>query len=173
MHLELSRLKDGRLTQSFAITGGDLVLAGFPAEVREPLTLEVELVHASHGTYVMTGELTGTVVEPCRRCLEPVQVALYDRFRVIYQHADRNGDSDTGDEDIVAIDPQTTRIEIDPQVRDRLFIETAQFVVCDEECRGICPVCGVNLNETTCTCVVEITDPRWEALETLRRRDSA
>jgi uncharacterized protein len=89
---------------------------------------------------------------------------------VIYQHKDRSGGEDTGDEDIVAIDPDATRIEIDNQVRDRLFIEIEQYVVCDEECRGICPICGAHLNETTCDCVVEIADPRWEALQTLRRR---
>jgi uncharacterized protein len=172
MHLDLSRLKGGRLTQSFTIPGGDPILGGYPAEVPGAIALEVELTNPSHGTYVMTGELSGTIIEPCRRCLEPVEVELDDRFRVIYQHTGRNGAEDTGDEDIVAIDPQAARIEIDDQVRDRLFVETDQYVVCDDECRGICPICGANLNETTCECVIETTDPRWEALETLRRQAS-
>jgi uncharacterized protein len=172
MHLDLNRLKGGRLRQSFRIPGGDPILTGYPAEVPEAIMLDVELTNPSHGTYVMTGELSGTIIEPCRRCLKPVEVELDDRFLVIYQHPGRNGSEDTGDEDIVVIEPQATRIEIDDQVRDRLFVETDQYVVCDEECRGICPICGANLNETTCECVVETADPRWEALETLRRQAS-
>ncbi|MFN2420112.1 MAG: DUF177 domain-containing protein [Gemmatimonadota bacterium] len=172
MHLDLSRLKGGRLRQSFVIPRGHPLLAGYPAEVPEAIMLAVELTNPSHGTYVMTGELSGTVIEPCRRCLEPVEVELDDRFRVIYQHTGRNGGEDTGDEDIFAIEPQATRIEIDTQVRDRLFVETEPYVVCDEKCRGICPICGANLNETPCACVIEVADPRWEALQALRQQGS-
>lgn len=170
MHVDLSRLDGGRLRHTFMIAPGDPILGGYPAEVREPITVDVELTNPSHGTYVMTAALRGSVMQPCRRCLTPVEVEVDDRFRVIYQHAARRDrEEGTGDEDIVLIDPRATRIEIGREVRDRLFIETQQFALCLEECRGLCPTCGVNLNETQCECVVEISDSRWAALATLRR----
>lgn len=169
MHLDLTRMVGGRLRQSFAIAPGDPILGGYRAEVREPIALDVELTNPSRGTYVMTGELMGSVLEPCKRCLTPVEVELDSRFRVIYQHASRSeSDAEPEDDDIVTIDSAAGGIEIGREVRDRLFVETEQYVLCDEECRGICPVCGGNLNETHCECVVEVAHPGWKALEGLR-----
>ena len=59
------------------------------------------------------------------------------------------------------------RIELDAQVRDRLFLETERFPICTEDCRGICPQCGRNLNEGPCDCTLETVDSRWKALERL------
>jgi uncharacterized protein len=169
MQLDLNRLVDGRLRTTFEVAPGSPVLAGYPAEVREPFVVDVELTNPTHGTYVMTADVHGRVMEPCRRCLIPVEVAVEDRYRVVYQHRGPRQGEDTGDEDIVTIDPGANVIEIDREVRDRLFVETEQYALCMEECRGICPNCGANLNLTTCDCVVENGDPRWQALESLRR----
>ena len=169
MHLELNRMVGGRIRQTFHVAPGDPLLAGYPVEVREPIQLDVELTNPTHGTYVLTGTIEGTGVEPCRRCLTPVEVEVEDRFRVIYQYPGR-GDEEIEDADIVTLDPGADRIEIDDEVRDRLFIETDLYAVCTEECRGLCATCGVNLNDTTCECEATTVDARWHALETLRRR---
>lgn len=168
MHLDLNRLVGGRLRQTFAIAPGSPLLSGYPAEVLEPLALEVELANPSHGTYVLRGEIRGEAVEPCRRCLTPVEVEIRDRFRAIYQHRGRDGE-ETGDEDIITIEPGADRIDIENEVRDRLLVEAQQYALCREECKGICPVCGANRNVTECSCVAETSDPRWRPLESLRR----
>ena len=170
MQLDLGRMVGGRLRQTFHIAPGDPLLGGYPVEVQEPIQLDVALTNPTHGTYVLTGTIEGSGLEPCRRCLAPVQVEVEDRFRVVYQHPGRGQGEESGDEDMVLIDPGTTRLEIDDAVRDRLFVETQLYALCSEECRGICPTCGVNLNETTCECEVTTVDDRWRALETLRRR---
>jgi len=170
MHLDLNRMVGGRLRKTFAIAPGDPLLGGYPVEVREPIRLDVELTNPTHGTYVLTGAIEGSGIEPCRRCLTPVEVEVEDRFRVVYQYPGRDQDEETGDEDLVLIDPGADRIEIDEAVRDRLFVETELYALCSDECRGICPSCGANLNETTCDCEVAVGDARWHALESLRRR---
>jgi uncharacterized protein len=40
--------------------------------------------------------------------------------------------------------------------------------LCREDCRGLCPTCGEDLNVTACGCAAEAADPRWEALRLLR-----
>lgn len=168
--LDLSRLVGGRLRQTFHLAPGNPILGGYPAELKEPIELQVELMNPSHGTYVMTAELSGEAVEPCRRCLTPVEVEVRDRFRVVYQERGRDGEEEeAGDEDIVMIDAGANRIDIEKEVRDRLFIETDQFALCTEACKGICPACGANRNTTPCNCVVESNDHRWQALASLRR----
>jgi len=170
MFVDLNRLEDGSLDQRFEIGRESPVLAGFEAEVREPLILEVQVRHPSGATYVVNGELTGTVFAPCRRCLEPTEIPIEESFRVIYQEPGRDAlrSHEPGDDDIVWLDRNATRIELDQQVRDRLFVETERFPVCRPECRGICPQCGQNLNRGSCGCRFEAVDRRWEALERLQ-----
>lgn len=169
MFLDLTRLDEGRLEERFEIRPDHPVLEGYDAEVREPLVLDVRLDNPSHRTFVMTARLSGTVFRPCRRCLEPVGVPIDEEFRVVFQEAGRDAErsDEPGDDDIVWVDPGAARIEIDRQVRDRLFLETERYPLCREECRGMCPICGRNLNEGDCDCEVRTTDSRWSALEKL------
>ena len=170
MLVDLNRLDDGRLDQRFAIDRESPALEGFDAEVREPLTLEVELAQPSGETYVLEATLRGTVWEPCRRCLTPTGIPLEESFRVVYQEPGRDArqSDEPGDDDIVWIERGAQRIELDQQVRDRLFLETDRFPLCRPGCRGICPSCGQNLNEGSCDCRLETADTRWKALEGLQ-----
>lgn len=174
MHLDLTQLRDGRLEARFELGPDHPVLEGYEPEVREPIAVEVELVHPSQRTFVMTARIVGTVFEPCRRCLTPTAVEIDETFRTVFQEPGRDADSseESGDDDIVWIENGAARIEIDRQVRDRLFLETERFPVCREECAGICPVCGTNRNEEECDCVVETVDARWSALENLDFEES-
>lgn len=169
MYVDLSRLEDGYLSRTFEIDGESPILAGFEAEVREPLTLDVEVRNPSGGTYVVTGRLMGAAAAPCRRCLTPTRVPIDVPLRVVYQEAGRGArpGEDSGDDDVVWLERGATRIELDAQVRDRLFLETDSFPICREDCRGICPQCGRNLNEGPCDCTFETADSRWKALEGL------
>ncbi|MDX1624429.1 MAG: DUF177 domain-containing protein [Gemmatimonadota bacterium] len=171
MFLDLTKLDErGRLEERFEIGPDHEVLDGFRAEVREPLVLDAELVNPSGRTYVLNARLSGIAFAPCRRCLTPVGIPIDHQFRVVYQEPPR-GEEPEGedDEDAIAwIDRGATKIEIDRAVRDRLFLESERFPLCDEECAGLCPVCGVDRNEEDCDCVVETVDARWQALEEFR-----
>ena len=169
MFVDLSRLEDGYLAQSFELDRESPILDGLDAEVHEPLTFDVEVRNPSGGTYVVTGRLTGAAVAPCRRCLTPTRIPIDVALRLVYQEAARDAKpgGDSGDDDVVWLERGAKRIELDAQVRDRLFLETDRFPVCMEDCRGICPRCGRNLNEGPCDCTVETVDSRWKALEGL------
>lgn len=169
MKLDLQNLKEGRLRRAFAIGPDHPVVRGLDGEVREPLSLDVELTNPAAGTYVMTAELSGEVIEPCRRCLEPAEVELDERFRMVYRERARDlEDEETGDEDLVLIERGENEIEIDGEVRDRLFLETDRYPLCRPDCEGICPKCGQNRNAGSCDCELDEVDSRWKALEELR-----
>ena len=170
MFLELSRLDDGRLDARFEIDGKSPVLRGFEPEIDDPLILDVTLRMPSGSTYVLTGRLSGTAMAPCRRCLKPASIPIEVPLRVVFQERGRDarGEVDPGDDDIVWLERGATRIELDQQVRDRLFLETERFPLCTPDCKGICPQCGQNFNEGSCDCSFEAVDSRWEALEGLK-----
>jgi uncharacterized protein len=167
MYVDLTRLEDGYLSRSFEIGRESPVVQGLDAEIEEPLAFDVEVRNPSGGTYVVSGRLRGAAVAPCRRCLTPTRVEIDVPFRLVYQEAGRGakpGD-DSGDDDVVWLEHGAGRIDLGPQVRDRLFLETERFPICREDCRGICPECGRNLNEGSCDCSFETVDTRWKALE--------
>ncbi|MBW3660150.1 MAG: DUF177 domain-containing protein [Gemmatimonadetes bacterium] len=169
MRLDLTKLREGRLEERFEIGPDHPVLEGYDFEIREPIGVDVELVHPAQRTFVMTARIRGTALEPCRRCLVPTAVEIDETFRTVFQEPGRDAEEsdEPGDDDIVWIDRGAAGIEIDRQVRDRLFLETERYPVCREECKGICPVCGTNRNEKECSCTVETVDSRWGELEKL------
>jgi uncharacterized protein len=59
-------------------------------------------------------------------------------------------------------------IELEDILREQVLLALPMQRVCSESCKGICPVCGKNRNETDCGCHVEGTDDRWGALRNLK-----
>lgn len=171
MLLELSQLDGGRLEKTFRVASGDPLLAGYEADLREPLEIAVELTNPSAGTYVMSALLQGNVTLSCRRCLDPVSVPVRHRFRVIYQQPSRVRGDEPEDESLVPLAAKARHIDIRGEVRDRLFLETERFPVCREECQGLCPECGQGLNLGPCGCVVETADARWAVLKRMALED--
>ena len=169
MILDLTRLVHGRLDGSFRVAPDSPVFEGLAGEIGEPFGLVATLRQSGADTYVLDAQLHGTVARLCRRCLRPVDLDVDDRFRVVYQIADR--DDDTDENGLVLLPPGTTRIDLTGPVRDRLFLGIPQYPLCREDCAGICPICGTDLNEGTCSCETEEGESAWiEALQAVRER---
>jgi uncharacterized protein len=61
-------------------------------------------------------------------------------------------------------------IDVDPVVREQIVLALPPYPVCGEGCKGLCSVCGANLNEGECGCDRRVPDPRWAGLEKLRQK---
>jgi uncharacterized protein len=59
-------------------------------------------------------------------------------------------------------------IDLDPIVREQLLLALPSYPVCSEGCKGLCPVCGGNLNERECGCDRHVPDPRWAGLKNVK-----
>jgi uncharacterized protein len=108
-----------------------------------------------------TGAVTAPWEGPCRRCLGTACGTVTTEVRELFE---------------VASDEEETyplkgdRVDLEPLVRDAVLLELPQAPLCMEECQGLCPTCGANRNEGTCTCDTTPRDPRWSALDQLRER---
>jgi uncharacterized protein len=71
-------------------------------------------------------------------------------------------------EEVYPLPEKGGTLDLTEAVREHVLLSVPEFVNCDEACRGFCPRCGANLNETTCECRTEEEDPRWAALRRLR-----
>ena len=93
----------------------------------------------------VSGQVQGTAHTRCCECLEPAQVSLTAQVDVLFTR-----DSDPADPDLYPIEGYS--IDLAPMVQEALLLEMPMRVLCREDCKGICPICGQNRNVAPCTC---------------------
>jgi uncharacterized protein len=59
-------------------------------------------------------------------------------------------------------------IDVDEIVKEQILLAVPTRMLCRDECKGICPQCGIDKNTGDCQCVTDETDPRWAALKNLK-----
>ena len=122
----------------------------------------LHLWRTTEGIWVR-GSLAAGVDLQCVRCLascaQVVEIELDERFRFPPIPA---SEADT----VYPIEPDH-RIDLTPALRELVIVSTPMHVLCREDCAGLCPVCGKDLNEGPCDCEVDDVDPRMAALKAL------
>ena len=102
----------------------------------------------------------------CDRCLEEFDQKLVANFRLYVVRKLEEGVHEEDDEYRV-LDHHEQEIDIDQNVMESLLLEVPMKRLCSEDCKGLCPRCGANLNYETCNCHIETIDPRFEKLRDL------
>jgi uncharacterized protein len=133
-----------------------------------PVEVRLRASYAGSGEVVVRGEVTGVLAMECRRCLRPVKGRFDEEVTLVFS-ADA-AEEDSGEGDAYAFDPSRGELDLSEAVRAEVILAVNPYVVCDPECRGLCPRCGANLNEGACGCTAEEVDPRWGALRALKDR---
>jgi len=103
----------------------------------------------------------------CARCVEPVPLPLSGEFDLLFRPEDV--DANPGER---AITPDETEIgyyqesglSLEDVVREQVLLSLPGRTLCKEDCKGLCPRCGQNLNLATCSCGDAPADLRWNAL---------
>ncbi|MGH2541254.1 MAG: YceD family protein [Ardenticatenaceae bacterium] len=138
--------------------------------VQEPLTGRIKFTKIPQGVLV-TGELDTVLEVSCSRCLEPFDLAVSIELEEEFHSTT---DVQTGarlpqgeEYDPATLIDEKHIVDLSEVVRQELLLVLPSLPVCREDCKGICPQCGQNLNEALCDCPTEFLDPRWEALRAL------
>ncbi len=134
----------------------------------------------TEGAHVFAnGHIRGAVTVACSRCIEPVRVEFDEPIRVTYLPSaelrqddepeaaqEEDGVAVTEDDlDLFAYDGEA--IDLEPLVREHFVLAVPYAPLCSEECRGLCPQCGINRNQGSCACEAP-GDPRLAALKALK-----
>jgi uncharacterized protein len=185
MRVNIDEIKEAGLSRSWDVPPDvtDQMVAGDRAGYRAagPLHLDARLEKVERRVLVDAhGRAPLTV--PCRRCLAPVEVDLPVDFALTLVPADEYQDDERGErEDQAApargsFEPAAAEeevyagkvIDLDPLVREQLVLALPEYPLCGEGCKGLCAVCGANLNERECGCDRHVPDPRWAGLKNLK-----
>jgi len=119
---------------------------------------------AGPGRFYFSGRVAGTARLECRRCLTDVVVPVSEPAQLIFVE---QGADDLEDPDVFLFDPRANGLDLGPAVREQWLLGAPAFAQCQDDCRGLCPTCGADLNAAACGCD-PVTDDRWAALRTAR-----
>jgi len=122
--------------------------------VRGPLRLS----RTKEGILVQ-GKLDVGITGECYRCLEPVTQNVTLELEELFVYPPQPGAEQVVDEAAI--------LDLAPLLRDEVLIITSRGLLCREDCKGLCPNCGTNLNNETCDCVQDAGDPRLAQLRNL------
>jgi len=121
----------------------------------------------------LVGSFTTQVEVRCARCLEPVKRDLRESFDLVYrpQGVDARGDESSISRAETEIGYyQGEGLLLEDILKEQILLALPVKQVCSTECKGLCPQCGRNLNVEDCDCVTTMSDPRWAALEDIRKK---
>jgi len=122
--------------------------------------------NSPHG-YYLRGELNVPFLEQCDRCLIDYKMDHHIDFSILLTD---QRELVTGEEvDVVYFTEQQDFIDIAPVLLEYTMLDQPLKNVCREDCKGLCPSCGCNLNEKDCNCSDATNDPRWDKLKKLNK----
>ena len=165
MLLDLSKLllQDGNvleLSTELEMQELSFRMGTFPVARKSPVSLRV--VNTGDRVLEIAGDVELTFLIPCARCLTPVEYEM--KLRI-----ERTADMKLTEEEREKEEEEFNFMEgecLNPEalVRNELLVNWPIRVLCKEDCKGICSRCGANLNQGSCNCDSEPTDPRMAVI---------
>ena len=155
--LDLKKLLDGSLTSvefSIALDDCDFIDESVSGSV------SASGVITNHsGLILLSGVVRPSLTAACARCGKefdynteiPLNAKITDKLA-----------NEDEDEFVLLVD---SALDLDELVRSALILEMPSRFLCDEDCKGLCPKCGADLNVSECSCDTSDRDPRWDVLK--------
>ena len=172
MFLSVKEMEQRKVSFEEIFPPGQIDFSGEDLEQGSALRVggSAELLPLSEGELRIQGRYSVEMTSQCDRCLGRARYPLDARFDLYYRP---NSEAVSGDE--VEIEAGEVEIgfykgdgiELEDILLEQVLLALPMQRVCSDVCKGICPVCGGNRNETTCDCEVAKADDRWGALRNL------
>ena len=129
-------------------------------------SVSAEVTIETHSGKVMcTMHVSAVFTTVCSRCASEYRLPL--EFTVTRQICE----TDDGQfEDVIYTDGSYC-FDIADEIRTQIYFEFPAKTLCREDCKGLCPVCGCDLNNGSCSCDIRTVDPRLAVLKNLKDND--
>ncbi|MBQ3402431.1 MAG: DUF177 domain-containing protein [Synergistaceae bacterium] len=108
--------------------------------------------------------ISAVIESECARCLKPVSLEISGELGYLYYSHGAEALDEFDDYMPVEIDFFGRILDVMPQIQESIYTLLPTKILCREDCKGLCPNCGADLNEGECSCRNENIDPRLEAL---------
>jgi uncharacterized protein len=166
MKVDLRNIKPEEGHFGFLELAQDLELSEEGFEFPEQIEVNIHAIK-SGDEIIIQGQILTTVEMECSRCLEVFEMDINPKVQFVIQLLDISEPQHSDDEDFVILPKTTGEYDISDRVREAIILDLPLKPLCSDNCRGLCPMCGVNLNEAECECTPDKTDERWDSLKQL------
>jgi uncharacterized protein len=123
--------------------------------------------------FMLSGRLQARLQVACGRCLEPFTLPVDTQVDLTYvPHPAQAADDEVelSQDDLTTAFYRDQTLDLAEMVREQFYLALPMRPLCREDCKGLCPRCGTNLNQGTCACDVRWEDPRLAGLRTLLKK---
>jgi uncharacterized protein len=146
-------------------------VAWFPGELGGFVAHEVTWISVcrlNSESVMLKGELVGVVRGACGRCGEPVESTVASKFEyIVTDKKEERSDLqevECSDDDVNIHYLLKPEIDTDEILREQAYLESPVWMLCSENCSGICQGCGAQLNSENCRCIVDYSDSPFAIL---------
>ena len=167
LRLDLRQLRQKRLTLDDTLAPDDEFWTGFEVRPAGPFHVRMDAQMAGEDV-IVRGDISGKLSASCRRCLQDVTVSIAEEVALVFRPGLTRVEAEEAE--VYALPEKGDELDLKEAIREQVVLAVPRFVICEEACRGLCPQCGTNLNETQCDCQTSNEDPRWAALRAVRER---
>ncbi len=169
MRIELATLEGPKGTFAHSYAEGELVLEDDRLRLVQLPTASGSLRREDRRVHVK-GHIVARVEAACDRCLTRIELPVDSNFKLEYvtredYQAQQAIELTEEDLDLTVFDGEV--IDVDALVMEEILLSVPDHILCKDDCKGICPGCGVDRNSVKCGCDAAEVDPRWAGLKEL------
>jgi uncharacterized protein len=162
---DLQLLDEGPVTVDDRLESSDPVWNDEDSRPAAGVIVSGRLSVAGTGRYYFTGDIHGSVSGECRLCLGSASCEVHEEVDAMF--AESGDDEILDDPDVFMLDTREGELDLRPAIREQWLLSAPAFLQCREDCKGLCPSCGADLNTVACSCPPP-SDSRWDALRVPR-----
>ena len=174
MKLAVDDITEEQTTLEFSESAEDLarrLQQGAP-DWRSTAPLDCQITHYRAGDdLILTGGIHGCLIAMCARCTEDFPWPLDTPFELVLlpRPPSSREDGELTADDVAFGFYEGAEVDLSPLVCEQTLLALPTRPLCRDDCRGLCPRCGVNMNTTPCTCEAATTAPRLGGIAALWR----
>lgn len=175
LYLSVKELEQGKVLFDVAFPPGAIQFDEEHVRQSTPMQAEgsAELLASSIGEIRICGRVRVEMEAECDRCLETCRFPIDSAFDLCYRPAEMSAAEeevslDAGESEVGFY--EGAGLELGDILREHILLSLPMQLICRDDCRGICPVCGQDRNQVVCGCQGRALDDRWSALRDLKLR---
>jgi len=148
LQVDIRDLHQGPVETLGRLEPEDQTFAGLSLDLDGPVEVKGRLAQTGDLEFFWQARLTGRLRASCRRCLTDLVYPLDADVEVLF-----SADPDAADDpSVYPLSAPLTRVDVRPAVREEVVLAVSAYPLCREDCAGLCPRCGADLNAGPCRC---------------------
>ena len=117
---------------------------------------------------ILNCNLQISVKQVCDRCNAESEEMIVTDFKNIYFLTSNRSNADEDESGIYYLTSEDDKIDLSSGTVENALLTIPMKILCKDDCKGLCSICGVNKNEKECDCVADTSNPVWEKLLKLK-----